>query len=110
MVTSSCVCNSASRNLLKPLKKSFTVIYQQREQSSQATLMPTQRSIVSIMLEHVKDKLTFEFICIEIEVYILEIRKHLQMTRGVDHLRGDHEQIVSATNHPQFRAFCKQDF
>ena len=78
MVTSSCVCYSASRNLLEPLRKRFTVIFQQREQCSQATLMPTQRNIESIMLEHFKDKLTFEFICIEIEVYTLEIRMDLR--------------------------------
>ena len=40
--------------------------------------MPTQRNIESVMLEHFKDKLTFEFICIEIEVYILEIRIDLR--------------------------------
>jgi len=40
--------------------------------------MPTQRNIDFIMLEHFKDKLTFEFICIEIEVYILEIRMDLR--------------------------------
>ena len=54
------------------------MIFQQREQCSQATLMPTQRNIESIMLEHFKDKLTFEFIYIEIEVYILEIRMDLR--------------------------------
>ena len=42
--------------------------------------MPTQRNIESIMLEHFKDKLTFEFIYIEIEVYILEIRMDLRYT------------------------------
>jgi len=47
-----------------------------REQCSQATLVPTQRNIESIL--HFKDKLTFEFICIEIEVYILEIRIDLR--------------------------------
>ena len=54
------------------------MIFQQREQCSQATLMPTQRNIEPIMLEHFKDKLTFEFIYIEIEVYILEIRMDLR--------------------------------
>jgi len=40
--------------------------------------MPTQRNIESIMLEHFKDKFKFEFICIEIEVYMLEIRMDLR--------------------------------